>query len=150
MNKNIIKIATAIFKSRVSPRFDCAPEMLIIEKNNSDISERRKINTEGLTALERIKQLNKWDINVLICGGIDEQSMQLIGANNIKIYSWITGEYEDAVSSFMTGKLASGNMMGPGGISQGKWRFRRWRRDSNRGGARCRIKTEKGRGGRRG
>ncbi len=150
MNLIKIKIGVAVFKSRISPRFDCAPQMLILAEDSIGFTERRIIDTEGWTALERIKKLNELQVKILICGGIDEHSRQLINAGNIKIYSWITGEYEDALSCYLAGKLASGNMMGPGGTSRGKWRFRQGRMDANRGGVRCRTKTEKGRGGSRG
>ncbi len=150
MKNNRIKIAVAIFGSRISPRFDCAPSMLIAERDRDRIIKRREIHTEGLTALERIKRLRQLQIKVLICGGIDKHSVQMIEALDIMIYSWITGEYEDGLTCFLNGKLASGNIMGPGGISRGRWRFRRWRQNLKRGGARCRIVTEEDQDGYRG
>ncbi len=142
MTKNRLKLAVALFGSRISPRFDCAPLMLLVEKDEAGFGPRLEMDTEGWTATQRIKRLSQWQINVLICGGIDEYSFQIITANKIRIYSWITGEYEDALSCFLAGKLASGHIMGPGGTFRGQWGFRRWRQDTNRGGVRCRIETE--------
>ena len=149
MNNKRLKIAVAVFGSRISPRFDCAPTMLIVEKAGSGLGQSRKVDTEGWPAGKRLKRLGQWQVGVLICGGIDEHSLRMISASNIRVYSWITGEYEDALSCFLSGRLASGNMMGPGGTFRGKWRFRRWRQETNRGGARCRIRTEKDQGGSR-
>jgi hypothetical protein len=49
--------------------------------------------------------------------------MQQLNFNGIKIYSWITGEIEDAVTRFLNHGLESGIILGPHGQRKGRWRF---------------------------
>jgi hypothetical protein len=60
----------------------------------------------------------------LICGGIDRLSRQQIGLNRIEVYSWVTGEINDAVSCFLRNGLNSGTILGSNGKKEGRWQFR--------------------------
>ena len=137
------KIAIAVFGSRISPRFDCAPTLLVVRIGDGKEVSRKEFATEGWTSMERIQKFCQLGIHVLICGGIDQRSFRKIQSCGIKVFSWVTGEFEDGLSCYLQGKLASRNMMGPGGSCRGQWRFGRWRQDGkNRGGLRCRMEIE--------
>ena len=59
----------------------------------------------------------------MICGGIDLESIQYLSSGGIKVYSWITGEIEDAVTRFVDKGLESGIIIGAKGRRKGQWRF---------------------------
>lgn len=148
MEKNRSKIAIALFGTRISPRFDCAPTLLVVHVSAAGAGQRQEFATEGWTPMERIQKICRLGVHVLICGGIDQRSFRQIQSHGIKVFSWITGEFEDGLSCYLQGKLAPRNMMGPGGSCRGQWRFGRWRQDGkNRGGLRCRMEIEQDQGG---
>ena len=133
----IMKVAIALFGTRVSPRFDCAPAFRVIEANNGTITGEQTLNAETWNAVDRINKLRELGINVLICGGIDMFSAQKLNHCNVTTYSWITGEAKDALECLLRGELQPGFMMGPGGRCCGRWRFghgRRRRQQGNRQG----------------
>lgn len=112
------------FKGRISPRFDCAETFLLVRTEGGEIKGKNEINVNGRTPLERIGIIREHNADTLICSGIDRASARHIGFSGIRIYSWITGNTEDALNSFLKGELKSGAMMGPGGRQCGQWKFR--------------------------
>ena len=118
-----MKIAVALFGSRVSPRFDCAPRFRIVETDDGEIQDAKEINTDKCDVIDRIKKLAESSVDALICGGIDGFSASQLGYHGIKIYSWITGQADDALNCLLKGQLESGFMMAPGGRCCGRWRF---------------------------
>lgn len=120
----MVKIAIPLFDVRVSPRFDCARDFLIASAKNGDIVKRQKLSTSGWSPRKRVKRLYELGVDTLICGGIDKLSERMLIAHRVKTYTWVTGVAEDALGSFLRGELESYTMVGPGGRSRGRWRFR--------------------------
>ena len=118
-----MKIAIPLFDTRISPRFDHAQGFLLVEEENGEIIERKELPAVGLTPLTRVKKLSELGIDTLICGGIDRASAQQLSFNGVRIYSWVTGEVEDALRCFLSGGLEPGDMVGSGGHRCGRWRF---------------------------
>lgn len=124
-----MKVAIALFKTRVSPRFDCSQEFLIAETADGAVLERRQLIASDWYPMERIQNLTSLEINTLICGAIDRCSMEHLNARGINAYCCVTGEAEDALSCLLQGNLESNMMVGSGGHCCGHWHFKSERRD---------------------
>jgi predicted Fe-Mo cluster-binding NifX family protein len=118
-----MKIAIPVFHTKISPRFDSTQGFILLQIEDNNVIQREKLPTKGWPASAKIKQLVDLAVDILICGGIDLNSMQQLNFNGIKIYSWITGEIEDAVTRFLNQGLESGIILGPHGRRKGRWRF---------------------------
>ena len=118
-----MKVAIPVFHTKVSPRFDSTQEFVLLQIEKSDVIKRENLPTKNWPSSAKIKQLVDLEIDTLICGGIDLESMQQLNFNGIKIYSWITGEVEDAVTRFLNQGLESGIILGARGRRKGRWRF---------------------------
>jgi predicted Fe-Mo cluster-binding NifX family protein len=118
-----MKVAIPVFHTKISPRFDSTQEFLLLQIEKSDVIKRENLPTKNWPSSAKIKELVDLEIDTLICGGIDLESMQQLNFNGIKIYSWITGEIEDAVTRFLNQGLESGIILGPRGQRKGRWRF---------------------------
>ena len=118
-----MKIAIPVFNTKISPRFDITQGFILLQIEKSNITKREKLPTNNWPSSAKIKRLVDMDVDTLICGGIDLESMQQLNFNGIKIYSWITGEIEDAVTRFLNQGLESGIILGPQGRRKGRWRF---------------------------
>ena len=120
---NAMNLAIPLFNTRISPRFDCATRFLVVSLG-SDSVDQQVIPAERWSRLERVNKLKELNINILICGGIDRFSTQLLSSfEDLIIYSWVTGEAEDALICFLKGKMESGLMIGEGGNRSGCWKF---------------------------
>lgn len=125
-----MKIAVPIFNERVSPRFDAAPSVLIVTIADGRPVDRREIQTRNWTLAERLAVLDREGVTVLICGGIGRRTLDRLCAGGLRVFSWVTGESDDALEAFLRGTLESGIMTGRGGRCCGHWelRGRRWKR----------------------
>lgn len=128
-----MKVAIAIFGTRVSPRFDCAPGFEILDIADGEILSKTVVPAENMTVAERIKKLAEVGVETFICGGIDAWSKHELERIAIKTYSWVTGEAEDALACLLKGQLESGIMMGPGGCCCGRWQLGRGQGGTGRG-----------------
>jgi predicted Fe-Mo cluster-binding NifX family protein len=118
-----MKIAIPVFQTKISPRFDSTQGFILLQIEKNNVIKRENLPTKDWPASAKIKQLVDLEVDTMICGGIDLESMQQLNFNGIKIYSWITGEIEDAVTRFLNQGLESGIILGPRGRRKGRWRF---------------------------
>lgn len=119
-----MKIAIPLFGKRVSPRFDCAAQFLILTVKNGNIVQRENLLLKEKVLRERIKRLSEIQVDTLICSGIDSYSEEQLFFHGMRVLSWITGEVEDVIRCFLEGNLKPGMMMGADGRCCGHWRFR--------------------------
>ena len=119
-----MKIAIPLFGHRVAPRFDCSQRLCLASIENQAIAERQWLVVRGMSTSEKIKLLSALGVEILICGGIDPQSVRQLSVDGIRLFAWVTGEAEDALQYLLAGKMDSGLMLGPGGRCQGRWRLR--------------------------
>jgi len=118
-----MKIAIPVFHTKISPRFDSTQEFILLEIDQSGVVEREHLSTRGWPLAAKVKQLVKSGVDILICGGIDRESLQHLSFNGLKVYSWVTGEVEDAITCFLDHGLESGIILGTQGTPQGRWLF---------------------------
>jgi len=109
-----MKIAIPIFGPRVSPRFDCAPSLLLFTVQDGEVVERREVPLNPLDLWQRLDRLRELGIQALICGAIDGQSAQALQAYQIQVIAWVAGEVEEAMESFLRGELTAGLSICPG------------------------------------
>lgn len=119
-----MRVAIPLFGTRVSPRFDCAREFVVVDAVGGEAGQRQNLAAAGWTPLDRIRKLVELGVETVICGGIDRFTMQQLAFHNINLFPWITGEAEDALNCLLKGELQAGFMMGAGGRCRGRWRFR--------------------------
>jgi len=118
-----MKIAIPVFQTKISPRFDSTQGFILLQIEKRNVMKREELPTKDWPSSAKIKQLVDLGVDTLICGGIDLESMQQLNFNGIKIYSWITGEIEDAITRFLNQGLESGIILGTHGSRKGRWQF---------------------------
>ena len=119
-----MKIAIPLFGTRISPRLECAKNILLIkieEKDRKVLSSEEKDFQAG-SAGENIEFYVSNEIKVVICGGVSVEMKDLLTKHKIKIISWVTGEADKELDLFMEEKLVSGAMLCPG-MRVKRWRF---------------------------
>ncbi len=119
-----MKVAVTLFGVRVSPRFDGAPQVLIVDTAQDGERARQIVDLSVRSALQRVQTLREWQVDVVICGAIDQASCHLLCQADIELYSWVTGTAEEALQLFREGRLRSGVILRGRGKQPQRWRFR--------------------------
>jgi predicted Fe-Mo cluster-binding NifX family protein len=109
-----MKVAIPLWQGRVSPVFDEANRILLI-----DIIERQEQHRqeESLTArnpFERAQMLPRLGVEFLICGMISQTQQTALESAGIKIIPHICGAIEEVIAAFLDGHIESGALLMPG------------------------------------
>ena len=96
----------SIFRTRLSPLFDNAQKLLLVNHNGPIENFRETIYIGTSHPIEKIKLLKKLNIEVLICGAISRRLLEQIMASGIKVIPRLSGEYEEILHTFKEGKLS--------------------------------------------
>ncbi len=118
-----MKLAIPMFHTKISPRFDQAQGFVLLETGPSEVLAREELATKGWPEMDKMKQLVDLGIETLICGGIGRASLQYLSFNGVHVYSWVTGEVDDAVTCFLDNRMKPGIILGEHGKMTGRWQF---------------------------
>ena len=94
--------AIALFGERISPRFDCTLNFMVITSSESSITEQHTETIRDHMPILKVRRLADLKVDTLICGGIDESSREQLRAHGIKVLSNLKGNADDAVSCYIT------------------------------------------------
>jgi predicted Fe-Mo cluster-binding NifX family protein len=94
----MITTAIALFGSRISPRFDCAQDFMLITTSDSAVTARHTETIKESMSLNKVRRLAELKVDTLICGGIDESSRQHLDVYGIKVLANRKGTVDDVVS----------------------------------------------------
>jgi len=103
-----MKVAIALFKDRISPRFDVCPEIWIIELRDGEVINQEKWPMASFNLQQRLDQLASKGVDKIICGGIDSFCMDHLGNNGIDVIHNVAGEAGEVLNLFMKGRLRPG------------------------------------------
>ena len=116
-----MKVAIPHWQERLSPVFDSAGNVLLIDIENGRERQReeRQLTRTGIMA--RADEFLKFGADVLICGAISAPLEAALGSSNVKVIGFTCGPVDDVLRAFLNGDLASRTFVMPG--CQG-WRRR--------------------------
>ena len=121
-------IAVPLFGLRVSPRFDCAPAMMLVAVEGGQITSREEVSMGQINSLARINWICQHGVDVVICGGITRFSVRILMDRGVQVFPWVMGDVEEVMGMFLSGRLRSGQVI-EAGRRQRRWRC--WGRRGN-------------------
>lgn len=104
---DIVKIAIPTEGENVSSHFGKCENFTIVEIENSKITSRKNISTEGNQHGLLPAFLVSHGVDIVIAGGMGEGARNNLISNNIEIFSGVSGNIEEAVNKFLAGTLES-------------------------------------------
>jgi predicted Fe-Mo cluster-binding NifX family protein len=108
-----MRIAVPDWQGRVSPVFDVAAQVLLVDVDAED--GQRRLASLGNAALhERARRLSELSVDVLICGAISWPLEALLAASGIRVIPLVCGEVEEVVRAFRDGTLENERFAMPG------------------------------------
>jgi len=109
-----MKIAIPTWNGRVSPVFDTASRLLVVEGDEERECSRFETDISEHFLPSKSMRLAGLGIDTLICGAISRPLAYMITTAGIKLIPWISGQVEEVVQAFLTNTLFDPRFIMPG------------------------------------
>ena len=109
-----MKVALTIWEKRISPLFDCAGMLLVVEIADRTESHRYFVPFHYESAFSRAANLSDLGIEVLICGAVSDLFANTIESYGIKIIPFIAGPVDEVIDAYLTDGLSDSRFRMPG------------------------------------
>jgi predicted Fe-Mo cluster-binding NifX family protein len=109
-----MKAAIPIHRGRVSPVFDVAERLLVVDIENGHEARRRQVPVTETAASRRAACLTELGIDTLVCGAISGPLEDMIGASGIQMFPWRCGPVEDVLNALLCRRLTEEAYAMPG------------------------------------
>ena len=93
-----MRIAITISRGRISPLFEYAQTILVIDATEGREVGRETLNLIDLEAPERrVEMLGSREVDLLICGGILSSGLTHIESRGIRVFPWVAGTVPEVI-----------------------------------------------------
>lgn len=96
-----MKIAIPVFKSRVSPRFDCTLEVLIITICGADILKQTTHTLNYSSRFSLVQFLEQAQVELLLCGGIRRCDRLALEQRGIEVRAELRGDIQKIINNYL-------------------------------------------------
>ncbi len=103
-----VRIAIPRFGESVAPCFEQASTITIFTIHRKRIVSQEDFTFNSREGLDRVRLLRDQEVDVLICGGMQEVFETLLAARGIQVYSWVSGDVDALVQQYLAGTLVPG------------------------------------------
>ncbi len=109
-----MRIAIPVWMDRVSPVFDVAKHLLLIDiEDSTEVARELKTLTENQLT-DRAQYVADLGVEVLICGAISRPLELILGARSVGVVPHVCGATEEILSAFLGGKINDRRFLMPG------------------------------------
>ena len=115
-----MKIALSTWKNRISPVFDAARQVVVLDIEDGQVRDRR---TEALPEAPTMKvaKLQQLEVDALVCGAISHPLAETVAAHNIRVYPFVAGDADEVLEACLSDALRKPCFAMPGcrGVNKG-------------------------------
>jgi len=133
-----MKIALPTFNGRISPVFDVAQKLVLVEVDVANELSREEHAIPSKIFARRAARLSELGVEILLCGAISRPLAMMIAAHGIEIVPFISGGVDEVLGAYLQGRLADPTFFMPGCCGMRR-RFRGGFRGRRGGGKRGRY-----------
>lgn len=124
-----MRVAIANFDGRVSPVFDVAQHLLVLDVDAGEPTAREDVALTNCHELARVARLRELGVDVLICGAVSRPLEEAMMSAGVEVIARVCGPVDEVLAAFLQGPPISEAFLMPGA---GR-RRRRARRGCGRG-----------------
>lgn len=99
-------VAVTIWNNRISPVFDVAQNLLLIDREIDQNENKRHISIAGLSPTLVVETLKRNRIEMVICGAISETFYRLLTGSGIRVEPWICGDADEIIRALFLDRLS--------------------------------------------
>jgi predicted Fe-Mo cluster-binding NifX family protein len=114
MEISAMKLALTVWENRISPLFDCARRLLIVEIVDQTATPKHFEIFHYDSPLSRATRLSELGVKVLICGAVSDSFASMIETHGIRIIPFVAGEVEEVLDAYLTSGLHDSKFRMPG------------------------------------
>lgn len=100
-----MKAAFPVWKGKISPVFDVAREIRIVEKEEDAKEKEATHFIKSDAPMERVSLIINEGVNELICGAISRTLYTVLTHNDIRVIPFISGNYQEVLRAWLMGRL---------------------------------------------
>jgi predicted Fe-Mo cluster-binding NifX family protein len=109
-----MRLAIAVWNDRVSPVFDAAGRLLLIDIEQGQERARQEEVLSDAFPSRRMRRLTELGVNALICGGISRPLVTLLAESGISVCPWTAGPVDKVLRAYLEGRLHDPEWRMPG------------------------------------
>ncbi len=112
-----MKVGITAWGNVVSPVFDAARSLLVIEVNGDTVVSRERLPMAGGSPeqqLQKLQTLRENGIDALICGAVSEIPANMIENSGIRLIPFISGPIDAVLQAFLQKQLPTADFLMPG------------------------------------
>jgi predicted Fe-Mo cluster-binding NifX family protein len=109
-----MKIAIPTWNGRVSPVFDSASRLVVVEVGEEGEYSRFETDISEHFLPSKTMRLTGLGVDTLICGAISRPLAYMVTTAGINLIAWISGQVEDVLKAFLRGNLLDTQFLMPG------------------------------------
>jgi len=94
--------------------FDTAARLLLLDVEGGLEVSRTEQFIGGLSLPARTHRLAELGVDVLLCGAISRELESMLAASGTKVVPWVSGNVDDVMSCYISGKPLDGRFQMPG------------------------------------
>jgi len=102
-----MKIAIPVWEKGISPVFDTASRLLVVEVEDQKEASRFEIYLDEQDFSRRCVRIRNLGIDILICGAISRPYSRMLMASGIKVIPELSGQAGDVLDAYLQGNLFS-------------------------------------------
>jgi predicted Fe-Mo cluster-binding NifX family protein len=109
-----MKIAIPIWEDKISPVFDTALRLLVVEVKGKEEASRfiYYIGDEDLT--RRCQHIRTLNVDILICGAVSYTFLQMLQSSGLEVIQQISGRIEEVLKAYLKGNIYNTRFLMPG------------------------------------
>jgi predicted Fe-Mo cluster-binding NifX family protein len=109
-----MRIAVPVWRDRVSPVFDVAGNLLLVDLEDGAPLQRSDANIREDDIHARVQKLSELGVDILICGAISRPLETILTAAGVKVIARICGGVEEVLGAYRSGRLGDPAFAMPG------------------------------------
>ena len=115
-----MKVALTVWENRISPLFDCARMLLIVDIVDRTETSRHFEPFHYESPFSRAAKLSDLGIEILICGAASNMFANMIEIQGIRVIPFVAGSVDEVLDGYLTNGLCDSKLRMPGCGSKGE------------------------------
>lgn len=110
----MMRIAIPNWQGRISPVFDVARDLLLVDARNGEEISRREVAVQTSNLTARAKRVAELGPDLLICGAVSWPLEVMLNSAGVKVIQQVCGPVEEVLRAFLSGQLTERAFLMPG------------------------------------